>query len=120
MPGRPGRSPREVLESHLALRKAGDLESDLAENYAEDVRLLTTGEGLNHGHDGVRKLAEVLRTYLPDGNYAYEQVLVDGDVGMLTWTGRGDDAVVHDGADSFVIRDGLIRAQTIHYSTRER
>lgn len=111
------RPTREVLESHLRHRKDGDLEGDLDRNYANDV-LLLSAEGVNHGHDGVRRLAGVLRSYVPDGSYTYHQVLAEGEVGMLSWTGRGEHAVIHDGADSFVIRDGLIRAQTIHYSTR--
>lgn len=36
----PSRSTREVLEDHLRLRREGDLEEDLARNYAEDVVLL--------------------------------------------------------------------------------
>ncbi|GAB6983594.1 hypothetical protein [Nocardioides pyridinolyticus] len=57
------RSTRGVIESHLHYRQVGDLERDLVENYAPDVRLLSA-EG--------------------------------------------------------VVEDGLIRAQTIHYSTRAR
>ena len=36
----PKRSPREVLDDHLRLRAAGDIEADLARNYAPDVALL--------------------------------------------------------------------------------
>lgn len=82
--------------------------------------LLSTGEGVTHGHDGVRRLAGILNSYLPEGEYDYHQVLVEGDVGMLDWTGTGEDLCVHDGADSYVVRDGLIVAQTIHYSARPR
>lgn len=114
------RTTSQVLESHLAHRKAGDLEGDLAENYAPEVTLLSTGEGVNRGHEGVRTLARILRSYLPDGNYDYEQILVDGELGMLTWSGRGKDTLVHDGADSYLVRNGLIVAQTIHYSTRAK
>ncbi len=113
------RTTREVVESHLAHRKAGELEADLAENYAPDVVLLSTGEGINHGHDGVRKLAGILQSYLPHGNYDYQQVLVEREMGMLTWTGVGEDTVVHDGADSYLVQGGLIQAQTIHYSARD-
>lgn len=112
------RTTREVIEAHLDCRKAGDLERDRATNYAADVTLLSSGEGLHRGHDGVRKLARILRTYLPHGNYQYRQVLAEGEVGMLTWSGSGEDTVVHDGADSYLVRDGLIQTQTIHYSTR--
>lgn len=110
------RSSEKVLESHLKYRKDGDLEGDLKENYAEDVVLLSH-EGVHHGHDGVRYLADVLNSYLPEGSYEYHQVLTAAEVGMLTWTGAAKDLKVHDGVDSFVFRNGKITAQTIHFST---
>ncbi|WP_435769528.1 nuclear transport factor 2 family protein [Nocardioides sp. SYSU DS0651] len=113
------RSTEEVLESHLRRRQAGDLEGDLATNYADDVILLSA-EGVHRGHDGVRALADVLRTYVADGTYRYLQVLVEGEVGMLQWTARDQDTVIHDGADSYLVRDGRIRVQTIHYSATRR
>lgn len=117
--GSKDRSAGEVLESHLQYRKAGDLEADLRENYADDVVLLSA-EGVHRGHDGVRYLADILRSYVPDGSYRYDQVLTGGEVGMLTWTGSGGQRKIHDGVDSYVIRDGKITAQTIHYSTAAR
>lgn len=56
------RSARDVIESHLAHRSAGDLEGDLARNYHDDVVLLSWGEGVNRGKDGVRRLAGILGT----------------------------------------------------------
>ena len=112
------RTTREVVEAHLALRRAGDLERDLELNYHDDVVLLSGGEGVHHGKDGVRHLAAILRTYLPDARYEYQEVLVDDAYAMLLWRGRSHDVSVHDGADSYVVRGGLIIAQTIHYSTR--
>lgn len=107
-----------MLESHLKLRKAGELDVDLGRSYADDVVLLSGGEGVHHGKDGVRLLAGVLRSSLPEGQYTYREVIVEGDYGMLLWTGRSDEVEVHDGADSYVVRDGQIVAQTIHYATR--
>lgn len=46
---------------------------------------------------------------------------LEGDlapVGMLQWSARSEDTEIHDGADSYLVRDGLIVAQTIHYSVR--
>ena len=42
------RSPQEVFGSHLRFRAAGELEKDLAVNYAEDVVLLCEF-GVLHG-----------------------------------------------------------------------
>ncbi|HLR56422.1 MAG TPA: nuclear transport factor 2 family protein [Actinomycetales bacterium] len=111
------RTTREVLESHLAMRKAGDLEGDLAQNYAEDVVLLSWGEGVNHGASGVRKLASILRTYVDSGEYEYHQVLSDGNYGMLRWSAAGSNTNIRDGTDSFAVENGRIVAQTIAYTT---
>jgi hypothetical protein len=109
------RSAAQVFESHLELRKRNDLETDLATNYAKDVLQLTC-TGIYHGHDGVRASAQELGKCLPDGEYTYVKRLVEGEVAFLVWTGRSPAGHVCDGVDSFVIRDGRIVAQTIHYT----
>ncbi len=43
-------------------------------------------------------------------------MLVEGETGFLEWGGRGEHTRIKDGADSYVIRDGKIVAQTIHYT----
>jgi hypothetical protein len=111
------RDTRQVIEAHLRHRQAGDLEGDLAENYAENVAVLSWGEGVQHGHDAVRRTAKVLRCYLPEAGYSYDQLLVEGEVAMLQWHADGLEMDIHDGVDSYVVRGGLIVAQTIHYST---
>jgi hypothetical protein len=42
--------------------------------------------------------------------------LVHGPVGFLKWTAESPTARITDGADSYVVRDGLIVAHTIHYT----
>ncbi|WP_179951016.1 nuclear transport factor 2 family protein [Xylanimonas oleitrophica] len=115
-PGPAARSTREVLEAHLVCRRAGDLERDLAENYAPDVALISWGEGVNHGLDGVRRLADVLRTYVDHASYRYHDLVTTGEYGMLRWSATAPEARIHDGTDSFVVRDGRIVAQTIAYA----
>ncbi|PZF86368.1 nuclear transport factor 2 family protein [Micromonospora deserti] len=109
------RTTEEVLHDHLRRRRDGDLEGDLRTNYHPDVRLLSA-EGVHQGHDGVRYLATILRSYVPDGFYHYRQVLTNGDVGMLVWSSRlpTKDTTLH-GVDSYVVSDGLFVAQTIYY-----
>jgi hypothetical protein len=111
----PGRSAREVFDSHLALRKAHALDEDIAANYAEDVVLMTC-TGTFRGHAGVRASAAELQRCFPDGNYTYELCKVEGEVAFLVWSGRSPVGAVHGGADTFLIRDGRILVQTIHYT----
>lgn len=113
------RSTREVLDDHLELARAGRVEEDLQRNYASDV-VCFFRDGLYRGHDGVRELARRLAEELPDPSFAYTTVLTDGEVAFLEWTGRSEYTEVGDGADSFVLRDGRISAQTIHYTVVDR
>jgi hypothetical protein len=109
------RSAKEVLDDHLNLSKNGSIEEDLKRNYAEDVILLTT-YGTYHGHEGLKKLMDILVKELPEQTFDYKNILVEGEVGFLEWSGSSEKAKVEDGADSYLIRDGRIIAQTIHYT----
>jgi hypothetical protein len=109
------RSAQEVLDDHLSTSLNGSVEDDIARNYAEDV-VIVSNWGVEHGHDGVRRMAQLLQSQLPECTFAYEMRLLAGEIGMLEWTGESAIGSVRDGVDSYVIRDGLIRAQTIHYT----
>lgn len=111
------RSAAKVLEDHLHESKYGSIEDDLARNYSDDLIVLIA-DGVFRGHDGLRQLGQRLRDELPDSTFEYKTQLVEGEVGFLEWTGRGGGFVVEDGADSYVIRDGKIVAQTIHYTVK--
>lgn len=109
------RSAQEVFDDHLARADRDDVEGDIAANFAADCVLLTT-YGRFDGHDGVRAAAELLAQQVPDARYEYTQRTTHGDVAFLEWTASGRGAVVRDGADSFLIRDGRVQVMTIHYT----
>jgi SnoaL-like domain len=112
------RTTTEVFEDHLAKRLAGDLEGDIRENYAEDVIFLT-GTGAFEGHDGVRESARQLERYVGNMRYEYNHTLIKGDYAFLEWTAQGKSKMVADGADGFVIKNGKIVLQTIHYTVKK-
>lgn len=98
------------------LSQNGSVEEDLARNFAPDVAVLTPW-GIFRGHEGMRELARRLTRELPHARFEYRIVLVEGELGFLSWSGEGNNgARVCDGADSYLIRDGWIIAQTIHYT----
>jgi hypothetical protein len=109
------RTAQEVIESHLKLRADGDLDRDREENYHPDVVFLTARK-VYRGHDGVRKSAHHLWKAVSDGgDYAYQHVLVDDRMALLEWQAATDEIRISCGVDSYLIEDGLITAQTIHY-----
>ena len=109
------RSAKEVLDDHLRESQGESVEEDRARNYVEDLVVLT-GRGVYRGHDGLQQLARRLREEIPNARFEYRTRLVEGELAFLEWEARGDGAQVQDGADSYLIRDGRIVAQTIHYT----
>ena len=109
------RTTTQVLEDHLYERKHGSLESDLLKNYSGSVILLTS-YGVHQGWDGLRSLASLLEEQLPGASFTFRNVQILGEYAFLEWTARAQNgAAVNDGADGFVVRNGSIVAQTIHY-----
>jgi hypothetical protein len=113
------RSTRDVLQDHLARRQRGDLEGDLRNNYDENVVCLSL-TGVRRGLQGVRDQAAELAEALPDATFTYRELIVADEFGMEVWDGESADAVVREGTDSFVVRDGRIVAQTVHYHVDRR
>lgn len=113
------RSTREVFEDHLELADRGEVEADIARNFAPDCVLLT-GYGVFRGHAGVRDAAALLARQLPEGRFVYRTRLCEDDVAFLEWTGDSAPSRIPDGADSFVIRDGRIQTMTIHYTVESK
>ncbi|UJP09238.1 nuclear transport factor 2 family protein [Microbacterium sp. KUDC0406] len=112
------RTTTEVVHDHLMRRLEGDLDADLR-NYASDIVLLT-GSGVYRGHEGVRACAAELDRLVGSGTFTYAETVIDGDYGFLEWTADHEDSMVRDGADSFVIQNGAIVMQSIHYTVRSR
>lgn len=113
------RSAQELFDDHLDLAQQGRFEDDIARNCSESIVVLTN-RGTFHGHDGVRALVDMLERELPNAEYDYINRLVEDRFALLEWTADCGAVAVHDGADSFVIEDGKIVAQTIHYTLSVR
>lgn len=112
------RSAAEVFEDHLQLAGEHRFEEDIERNVSPDIVVLER-RGIFRGREGVRKLADLLEQELPRAPYVYTNRLIDGSVAFLEWTAEAEHSRVRDGADSFVIEDGWIVAQTIHYTVEE-
>ncbi len=112
------RSAQEVFDDHLRRANEGDVEADIETNYAEDVVFIDNGV-IRIGRQGALEAAAQLEADAPDATYTYDTVLVEGEIAYLEWTAEAGSTRIGIGVDSFVIRDGLIRAQTIYYRVRD-
>jgi hypothetical protein len=122
------RTAQQVLDDHLNLAEhwGGEggfergLEEDLRRNVSEDVVILIN-RGTFHGHEGVRQLAHMLWQLLPEHrSFEYTYRAVEGRMAFLEWAYEDDNVRVRDGADSYLIEDGKIVAQTIHYTVEQK
>ena len=113
------RSTAEVFEDHLRLAGEDQFERDFERNVSPDIVILER-HGIFRRREDARELARLLEEELPKAPYVYTNRLVAGRVAFLEWTAEAERARVCDGADSFVIEDGWIVAQTIHYTVEQK
>ncbi len=113
------RRSEEVFDDHLRLAAEHRFAEDIERNVAPHCIILER-RGVFRGREGARELARVLEEELPAAPYVYTNRLVDGRFAFLEWTAEAAHTHVRDGADSFVIEDGWIVAQTIHYTVEDR
>ena len=124
------RLAQEVLDDHLNLDENWGaekgwrriVEEDLRRNVSEDCVILAGGgRGVFHGHEGVMELAEMLGEELPEHrSFEYTYRAVEGRMAFLEWAYEDTKVRVKDGADSYLIEDGKIVAQTIHYTVEQK
>ncbi|HLS02929.1 MAG TPA: nuclear transport factor 2 family protein [Beutenbergiaceae bacterium] len=105
----------EIIYSHLAYRLRGETDQDITKNFAQDVVVLSS-LGRFYGHEGVKESAGILSEQTAGGSFSYRQTLIEDQYAFLEWTASAPQGKICDGADSFVVKDGLIVLQTIHYS----
>ena len=112
------RTPQEVFQHHAEVLVAGDLEG-IVSDYADDAVFITPS-GTLHGKDGVREGFTKLLADVPDAEWAVPTQIFEGDVLFIEWSAHSEKTKADDGIDTFVFRDGLIRAQTVRYTLQEK
>ena len=130
------RTAQEVLDDHLNLAEDWGahegvervtkedieraVEEDMRRNVSEDIVILIN-RGTFRDYEGVRQLARMLVEELPEHNsFEYTYKAVEGRMGFLEWSYEDANVRVKDGADSYLIEDGKIVAQTIHYTVEQK
>jgi hypothetical protein len=122
------RTAQEVLDDHLNVTGHFGAEEDWRSIVEEDIRRNISGDivilinrGTFRGHEGVRRLAQMLGEELPEQrSFEYTYRAVEGRMAFLEWAYEDDNVRVRDGADSYLIEDGEIVAQTIHYTVEQK
>ena len=122
------RTAKEVLDDHLNLDEHFGAQEDWRRIVEEDIRRNVSGDivvlinrGTFRGHEGVRELARMLGEELPEHRaFEYTYIAVEGRMAFLEWAYEDASVRVRDGADSYLIEEGKIVAQTIHYTVEQK
>jgi len=111
-----GRNAAEVFKQHAQAMIAGELEAILAD-YSDDA-LFITRAGVLHGKDGVRAGFTKLFEDLPHPHFDVRTRILEGNVLFLEWSATSEASRADDGVETFLVRDGEIALQTVHYTVQ--
>ena len=105
-------STKDVINHHLKAFGERDLKGVLSD-YAPGA-VFFTPEGPLRGADAIRPLFQAMIEEFgkPGARFSMKQQFVEGDYGYILWTAETADNVYELGADTFVVRDGKIVAQS--------
>ena len=103
---------QDVLNHHLACFAATDLEGTLSD-YSEDAVIMTP-QGVFKGLSEIRMFFEngYAEFGQPGTQFTMHKMIVDGDYAFIFWDAETPTNRFEAASDTFVIRDGRIRAQT--------
>jgi ketosteroid isomerase-like protein len=116
MTARTDRSALDVFTHHAQAMTALDLE-DIVADYADDARFVTP-DGVLRGRAGVRAGFTKLFGELPRPRFDVRTRILDGDMLFLEWSAAAEGAHADDGVETFLVRDGEIVLQTVHYTAQ--
>jgi uncharacterized protein (TIGR02246 family) len=111
------RTREQVYEHHSRALDAGDLD-ELVADYADDAVLITP-TGVKRGKDGIREGYTRVFADLPKATWNLRTQIYEGDLMLVEWAAASASAF-GEGVATFVITDGLIRAQTLHFTVQHR
>ena len=108
------RTAAEVFADRMAALNAGNMDLAFC-YYAEDAVVVMPGSVVQ-GREAIKAAFIQFGSLFGGVIPAPSTVTVEGDVVLVTFSLVTPGASIPDGADTFVIRDGLIRAHTVHAS----
>jgi hypothetical protein len=108
------RTPEEIFAHHGQALGAQDLDATMMD--FADTAVLVTSEGVRRGKDAIRNFFDGLFKALPKAQWGHKTIYYADNVLFLEWTGDSARASVSDGVDTFLFKDGLIQAETAHYT----
>jgi hypothetical protein len=106
------RAPTEVIEEHVALLQAGNLEGALCD-FAADAVVILPGQiasGIDEIRSGLSGFAQLFGDAVPE----IDSLTSVDSVVLLTFHVIGPSLSIPNGSDTYIVKKGLIRYQTVH------
>jgi hypothetical protein len=105
-------STKSIIDHHLKCFAEGDLDGILSD-YAPNAVLFTPAGPLK-GEDAIRPLFQrmIAEFGKPGAAFNLMQQFIEADYAYILWTAETADNVYELATDTFVVRDGKIRAQS--------
>lgn len=106
------RTTKEVWEHHCIAFANANID-DLMFDFADDAIYVTTNNVIK-GKDNIRKQYDNHFKSLETGSTSkIISETIEGEIVFFEWTADTPSIYIHDGVDTFVIRNGFIVAQTV-------
>jgi ketosteroid isomerase-like protein len=106
------RTTGEVFDHHVKALNEANLD-EVAFDYAQNAFLITKDDGVVRGREAIKKWFDgVLSGPLVGAKFEATTLIIEGDILYLEWQGEGTKNTA-SGVDTFLIRDGEIRVQTV-------
>ena len=84
-------------------------------DYCDDAFFMTPAE-VERGKAGIRHAFTKLLSDIPQAKWNLKTQLFENDILLLEWTADSAKTKIDDGIDTFVFKDGFIRAHTVRYT----
>ena len=110
----PARTPEQIFQHHAEALGAENIDGVVAD-YSDDAFFMTPA-GVLRGKVGIREAFTKLLSDIPQAKWNLKTQLYENDVLLLEWTADSAKTKIDDGIDTFVFKDGFIRAHTVRYT----
>jgi hypothetical protein len=107
-------APRQIFQHHAEALGAEDIDG-IAADYSDDAFFMTPAE-VQRGKAGIRHAFTKLLSDIPQAKWNLKTQLYENDILLLEWTADSAETKINDGIDTFVFKDGFIRAHTVRYT----
>jgi hypothetical protein len=114
----PARTPQQIFQHHAEALGAENIDGVVAD-YSDDAFFMTPA-GVLRGKVGIREAFTKLLSDIPQAKWNLKTQLYENDVLLLEWTADSAKTKIDDGIDTFVFKDGFVRAQIVRYTLQRK